>query len=417
LTARRIARCTGSPSRASSSTLHLADAVLGADRSAPLRSQDRARALISLPSSLPTRRGRHPAERARENGHCRRRGGRRRPRGCRGSGPRPAATRFDEFGHARDRHRDIVLHRRAKRALGGAISSRSSPEFLGLGSLAAIAASSTSPASKALSSSAARARQSRLLRVGRQLDQACHSCVPKRRAGAGLMGQHRIEAMARHHLEAFERIARPAFGMAQQPAASRTSAEPGPQHRPVGQRRKQPQASPPVTIPSVPSEPISKLLEVEPAVVLLERNQRVEHRCRRPAPPPAPAPARASCRGAAPACRRHWSRSARRWWPSPCRPESAGSAGLPGRGFVQVCRITPASHTASRASASSRRIAFIRRSDRSSAAPLASGVAPPDMPLLPPCGTIGTPCRAQSFTSARLRAVEAGEASASARPV
>ncbi len=51
------------------------------------------------------------------------------------------------------------------------------------------------------------------------------------------------------------------------------------------------------------------------------------------------------------------------------------------------------------------------------ASPLASGVAPPDMPLLPPCGTIGTPCAAHSLTSPATSAVEAGEASASARPV
>ena len=67
-----------------------------------------------------------------------------------------------------------------------------------------------------------------------------------------------------------------------------------------------------------------QLLEVEAAIVLLERSQRRRIRCRRPAPPRARAPARASIRGAAPACRRHWSRSARRSWPSPCRPSVSG---------------------------------------------------------------------------------------------
>ena len=59
----------------------------------------------------------------------------------------------------------------------------------------------------------------------------------------------------------------------------------------------------------------------------------------------------------------------------------------------------------------------IRRSERMIAVPVSSGVAPPAMPLLPPCGTIGTPWLAQSFTSAATSAVDAGEASASARPV
>ena len=62
-------------------------------------------------------------------------------------------------------------------------------------------------------------------------------------------------------------------------------------------------------------------------------------------------------------------------------------------------------------------MAFIRRSDRMIAVPVSSGVAPPAMPLLPPCGTIGTPWAAHSFTSAATSCVEAGEANASARPV
>ena len=51
------------------------------------------------------------------------------------------------------------------------------------------------------------------------------------------------------------------------------------------------------------------------------------------------------------------------------------------------------------------------------AAPLASGVAPPDIPLFPPCGTIATPFAAHSATKAASSAVLAGLASAQARPV
>ena len=48
--------------------------------------------------------------------------------------------------------------------------------------------------------------------------------------------------------------------------------------------------------------------------------------------------------------------------------------------------------------------------------PEPSGVAPPDMPLFPPCGTIATPCLVHSLTSAATSAVDAGDAIASAEP-
>ena len=53
-------------------------------------------------------------------------------------------------------------------------------------------------------------------------------------------------------------------------------------------------------------------------------------------------------------------------------------------------------------------MAFIRLSESTTAAPLASGVAPPDMPLLPPCGTTGMACSAHSLSSAATAAVEPG---------
>ena len=81
-----------------------------------------------------------------------------------------------------------------------------------------------------------------------------------------------------------------------------------------------------VTMPSVPFGADQQLLEIVAAIVLLERGQPVEQRCRRAAPPRARARARASCRSAAPGCRRHWSRRGRRSSPSPWRRASAGSA-------------------------------------------------------------------------------------------
>ena len=46
----------------------------------------------------------------------------------------------------------------------------------------------------------------------------------------------------------------------------------------------------------------------------------------------------------------------------------------------------------------------------------ASGVAPPTMEVLPPCGMMTSPCAAQSFTQADTSAVEAGRSTASASP-
>jgi hypothetical protein len=78
-------------------------------------------------------------------------------------------------------HRYVVLHRRAERALGRAISSRSSQNCSAWASLAAIVASSTRPASNADSSSV-RARSGSAAawaRVGGEFDQR----VPRVLAG------------------------------------------------------------------------------------------------------------------------------------------------------------------------------------------------------------------------------------------
>ena len=81
-----------------------------------------------------------------------------------------------------------------------------------------------------------------------------------------------------------------------------------------------------------------------------------------------------------------------------------------------VSSTTPASATATRLSALIERMRFMRRSDSRSAEPSAGGVAPPAMPVLPPCGTSGTRCSAASLTMAATSSVEAGARIAGAAP-
>ena len=78
--------------------------------------------------------------------------------------------------------------------------------------------------------------------------------------------------------------------------------------------------------------------------------------------------------------------------------------------------MTPASTTASPASASSRRTRFMRLSDRIVALPSAGGVAPPTIELLPPCGTSGTPCARAARTTCCTCALSSGASSSVARP-
>ena len=106
-----------------------------------------------------------------------------------------------------------------------------------------------------------------------------------------------------------------------------------------------------------------QLLEIVAAIVLLERGEPVEQAAVGQHRLDARAPASASCRSAAPGCRRHWSRPARRSSPSPWRRASAGSAGRPrAPPRAESARMTPASQTAMPAAASRLRIRFIRRS-------------------------------------------------------
>ena len=79
-------------------------------------------------------------------------------------------------------------------------------------------------------------------------------------------------------------------------------------------------------------------------------------------------------------------------------------------------RTTPASTVTVLPIASSARMRFIRVSESTIARPELSGVAPPDMLVLPPCGTTGTPCRVQSRITAATSSVEPGLTTARAAP-
>ncbi|MCY1542978.1 hypothetical protein D9M68_787610 [compost metagenome] len=81
-----------------------------------------------------------------------------------------------------------------------------------------------------------------------------------------------------------------------------------------------------------------------------------------------------------------------------------------------ACRTQPASTVIVSLSVSTARTAVRRAVDRTIAVPEASGVAPPHRPVLPPCGTNGTPCVAHSFTAAATSSVEPGRMTASAAP-
>ena len=82
-----------------------------------------------------------------------------------------------------------------------------------------------------------------------------------------------------------------------------------------------------------------------------------------------------------------------------------------------VCKIQPASTVIVLFNASMPRTRFMRASDSTSALPDASGVAAPDMPVLPPCGTIGTPCAAHQRTTIATSSAVSGCATATALPV
>ena len=85
----------------------------------------------------------------------------------------------------------------------------------------------------------------------------------------------------------------------------------------------------------------------------------------------------------------------------PARRASAGSAALRRPPHGGAFRAPPRLGHRDAPPTSIERMRFIRRSDSSSAEPSSGGVAPRDMPVLPPCGTSATRCPRQGGRSRR----------------
>ncbi|MBB1599042.1 hypothetical protein A9977_03175 [Variovorax sp. UMC13] len=81
------------------------------------------------------------------------------------------------------------------------------------------------------------------------------------------------------------------------------------------------------------------------------------------------------------------------------------------------CSVTPASTSIVLLTGSMARTRFSRASESTSARPLSSGVAPPDRPVLPPCGTTGTRWAWHQRTMAATSCALSGWATAQAAPV
>ena len=79
--------------------------------------------------------------------------------------------------------------------------------------------------------------------------------------------------------------------------------------------------------------------------------------------------------------------------------------------------VQPASTTRVLLAASDSRMRFRRPRLMTTSSPPARGVAPPHKPVLPPCGTIGTPAAWQRATSSESSGAEPGRRTARARPV
>mmetsp|Transcript_5486 Transcript_5486/g.23224 ORF Transcript_5486/g.23224 Transcript_5486/m.23224 type:complete len:205 (-) Transcript_5486:135-749(-) len=78
------------------------------------------------------------------------------------------------------------------------------------------------------------------------------------------------------------------------------------------------------------------------------------------------------------------------------------------------CSTAPASTVSTPASSSKERTPVIRSRDSSTSAPAATGTPPPTRPVLPPCGTTGTPARWHAASTAETCCVVCGRATASA---
>ena len=84
--------------------------------------------------------------------------------------------------------------------------------------------------------------------------------------------------------------------------------------------------------------------------------------------------------------------------------------------FCAAFSVTPASIVMVRSTGSIARTRFSRAKLSTNWLPSASGVAPPTIEVLPPCGTRGTRAAAHSRTTAASSTVSAGRTTAGVRP-
>ena len=294
------------------------------------------------------------------------------PRGVRAGKARLARRRRldHEARHRLDRHRDVVLRRRALRALGVRDRIADAPERLGLRLARRDRRIGDQPVVQRLAEQ--RLEQPRRGRRRASLATAsistCHGCAPA--SGARVPGRCAStggERLGGQQLEALDRVgaALPAGAAAPAPPPGRatptqaTARARDRGHQP--QRRGGDDAQRPLRADQ-------QLLEVVAAIVLLQRRQPVVDRAVGQHRLDARRPARASCRSAAPACRRRWSRPARRSSRCPRAPSVSGKrrpAPAPPRAGRRGSRPPPPPPAPP--PASTERIRFIRRSDRISA--------------------------------------------------
>ena len=81
-----------------------------------------------------------------------------------------------------------------------------------------------------------------------------------------------------------------------------------------------------------------------------------------------------------------------------------------------LCKMQPASTVIVKLALSRARTRFMRCRLKTTWVPVASGVEPTTMPVLPPCGTMLTRAAAQAFTTKATSCVLAGRTTASALP-
>ena len=346
-------------------------------------------------------------------------------RACRGSAPRtPRAASIMKRGIVVDRHRDVVLRRRAVRALGLGERVAEPPERLGLrlaGGDHRVAA--TSPSSSAApsrrSSSAAGGSASA---IGRdRLDQ--HVPADARPASGarvpGICASTSVERLGRGRSRSSRSRRSP-------PRSRRSSVERGVRAGDAdpGDRAR---ARSPGTSRSVAAVTIAQralradqqLVEIVAAIVLLERGQpvvdatvgqhRLDARDQRAHRAEAQHLRAAGIGRDQPADRRRCPRA----------PSVSGKrTPAPRRGVVQVGEDhaglgdrEPGRRHRARGSGSS------AAATGSAREPSAGGVAPPTIEVLPPCGTSGTPVLGAARDDRATSAVDAGASIAGARAV